>query len=70
MKNKRLSDQILILQAITCVRDELIMAGTSDVVATTEIQGRLYELYALLRPEQIISVLKIKENRSKHGRLD
>ena len=68
MKNKRISDQVLILQSITIVRDELKCAETADPRVIGEIMERLVSLYACLNPTKIVEVLKQADVRSKHGK--
>lgn len=67
MKNKRLTDQVLILQSIEIVRYELTAVDANDPKALADVMGRLYHLYACLNPTQIVEVLKAADVRSKHG---
>lgn len=68
MRNKRISDQILILQSITCVRDELILCDKTDPRIVDDVMGRLTMLYACINPEQIAKQLKRVDKRNKHGK--
>ena len=69
MKNKRLTDQILILNSIACVRNELDVYNktASDVRVLTDIMDRLTSLYACLNPEQIATKLTESNKRGMNG---
>lgn len=61
MKNKRISDQILILQAVQCVREELAEASANKAgeIETTKIMTRLASLYSCINTSQVVvEVLK------------
>ncbi len=70
MKNKRISDQILILQSIQCVREELSeYARTSgDVRVEADIMERLSSLYACLDVLKISKIVKQSDKRGMHGK--
>ena len=68
MRNKRVSDQILILHSIQCVREELATASAldADPRVTSEILERLISLYACINTERVVEVLKQADDRSGH----
>ena len=63
MKNKRLSDQILILNSIKCVREE--MARIEEPRHLEDAYTRLCTLYACLNVEQVAYALKQADLRSR-----
>jgi len=70
MRNKRLSDQVLILQSIACVREELAEYGrtSSDVRVEADIMERLSSLYACLDVLKLSKVIKQVDKRGMHGK--
>lgn len=68
MANRRIRDQVLILQAIGDVRQELrtaeAMGGQSSQLYA--ILGRLVSLYALLNVEQLEQVAMNSDTRDDH----
>ena len=68
MKIQRLSDQILILQSITIVREELNCVDKADPRQGTEVLDRLCSLYACLDSEMIANALKQVDKRGEHGK--
>lgn len=68
MANRRIRDQVLILQAIGDVRQELktaeAMGGQSSQLYA--ILGRLVSLYALLNVEQLEQVAMDSDTRDDH----
>jgi len=67
-RTNRLSDQILILNAISCVRDEMRAAAdvAADNVAMSEIYTRLVSLQACLNEKMIAKALKEVDKRSEY----
>ena len=70
MRNKRVSDQILILESIACVREELTEYNRTmhDMREGNDIMERLMSLYACLNPDKITEVLKQHDERGKYGK--
>lgn len=61
MRNRRVSDQVVILQAIADVRVELSLAKTQK--DGIEILGRLISLYALLDTGRLVEIAKAADTR-------
>lgn len=68
VRTRRLSDQVLILQSITCVREELAMADArgDGWVVMSEIMSRLTSLYACLDTTRLSETIKEADKRGAY----
>ncbi len=67
-RTRRLSDQVLVLRSIECVRDELKEANAvgADFRVIADIMERLTSLYACLDAGRLAKVAKEADERSKY----
>ena len=67
-RTRRLSDQVLVLRSIECVRDELKEANAvgADFRIIADIMERLTSLYACLDAGRLASVAKEADRRNKY----
>jgi hypothetical protein len=67
-RTRRLSDQVLILKSIVCVREELALANKvgADFRNIVDIMERLTSLYACLDAGRLADVAKTADARSRY----
>lgn len=61
--NRRIGDQVLVLDAIRSVRSELNRAKDESSIVTGEILVRLVTLYSLLNVEQLKDIAEQADDR-------
>ena len=71
-RTRRLSDQVLVLNAITCVREELVVmvheVGYTDPRRESEIMERLTNLYSCIDTDRLAAALKAADTRSTYDK--
>ena len=69
-RTRRLSDQVLVLNAITCVREELVTAYAveADPRVINEIMERLTNLYVCIDTDRLAAALKAADTRSTYDK--
>ena len=70
MRNRRLSDQVMILEGIANIRTELkaaAEAGENDISMFPILQ-RLVTMYSLLETEQLVRAVQLADTRNHNER--